>query len=250
MRTSYAGNGSSAKGGVAFAAGALLLLAFAMAAPAKAGSLREGSAGKTVESESTSAGGNPGSFLDGFYDVGDDIDPIRFAGDGDNRLSLVNSTADNGTICALIWVIDADQELGECCGCPVSPNGLLTFSVETDLIDNWEISGDEFHSGTIAIDSVIPNNRLCLGPGGVGTNPACNGGCDPSQGQPDITVPGLSGYITGSQIIGTHKSLTEREMIDEGNADADEENNLTTLCSFVVSNGSGKGFCHCPKESD
>jgi hypothetical protein len=46
------------------------------------------------------------------------------------------TTAPPGTLCALIYVFTADQQLAECCGCPVTPNGLLTLSVTNDLTRN------------------------------------------------------------------------------------------------------------------
>jgi len=36
-------------------------------------------------------------------------------------------------LCALIYVFDAGQQMQECCGCPVSSNGLLILSVSHDL---------------------------------------------------------------------------------------------------------------------
>jgi hypothetical protein len=59
-----------------------------------------------------------------------------------------------GTLCALIYVFSADQQLAECCGCPVTPNGLLTLSVTHDLTSN-SLTGDTLHTGVIKILSSI-----------------------------------------------------------------------------------------------
>ena len=44
-------------------------------------------------------------------------------------------SADEGTLCANIYVFDDTQEMIECCSCPVTANGLLTISVN-DLTEN------------------------------------------------------------------------------------------------------------------
>jgi len=58
--------------------------------------------------------------------------------------------APQGTLCALIYVFSADQQLAECCGCPVTPNGLLTLSVTKDLTSN-PLTGVKPRSGVIKI---------------------------------------------------------------------------------------------------
>ncbi len=47
---------------------------------------------------------------------------------------MINSGASGGTVCALIYVFGQSQ--GECCGCPITPDGLLTLSVNTNLTFN------------------------------------------------------------------------------------------------------------------
>jgi hypothetical protein len=39
----------------------------------------------------------------------------------------------SGNICAAIYVFDPNQEISECCSCLLSPDGLRTLSVNTDL---------------------------------------------------------------------------------------------------------------------
>src|SRR6202035_2002031 len=41
-----------------------------------------------------------------------------------------------GDMCAMIYVLTPDQQLAECCGCRITPDGLLTLSINDDLTDN------------------------------------------------------------------------------------------------------------------
>jgi hypothetical protein len=51
---------------------------------------------------------------------------VRFINDGDT----------NGNLWAAIYVFDDSQELTECCACEVTPDGLLSESVKTELTAN------------------------------------------------------------------------------------------------------------------
>jgi hypothetical protein len=39
--------------------------------------------------------------------------------------------------CAMIYVFDDDEEMVECCGCPLSSADVQYFSVAHDLTANW-----------------------------------------------------------------------------------------------------------------
>src|ERR1039458_8611217 len=56
------------------------------------------------------------------------------------------------SICAMIYVVDPSQELRECCGCAITPDGLLTLSVDGNLTSNSNTPGS-LTSGTIKIIS-------------------------------------------------------------------------------------------------
>ncbi len=252
MRSSYRVIGSLARGALTLAAGAFLVVS--VASSARAGTLRARTNSGNTGSASNELDGNPGYFHSTYYETTTNGDSTRFSGTGDNLLDLFNPTAANGTLCALIYVFDADQELGECCGCPITPNGLLALSVETDLTDNWEPAPDDTGAGVIDIMDSLPNNIGCAShpPSGGGTvdvpTGGCNGGCDPTSAP--ILTANLSGYITHNQIIAGSTGLTEVDLIDEGTPDTAEQTYLVEYCGFAQSNGSGFGYCHCPAESD
>src|SRR5579862_7596133 len=61
------------------------------------------------------------------------------APDGTVRLTNVGtniSTPGTGNLCALIYVFEPDQQLAECCGCGITPDGLLTLSINNNLVSN------------------------------------------------------------------------------------------------------------------
>ena len=56
------------------------------------------------------------------------------AGAPDGTLRMTNpGTAPSGNICAYVLVFDPNQELTECCACVITPDGLLSESVKTQL---------------------------------------------------------------------------------------------------------------------
>ena len=198
------------------------------------------------------AGTGPSITLFSYYDVGENT------GVGDNILRLVNpvgsansAIAPSRNLCAMIYVFDDDQEMGECCGCSITPAQMATFSVEDDLISNWGLPtsrGSDNDSGTIAIRSAAPNQNNCLSPVTGKKSPACNGGCDPATGFNDD--PALLGSITHPQLIepGTVGSLTEVELFADAQGDPTNRTYLIRQCGALVGNASGAAICTCPEE--
>ena len=216
--------------GLAFAVGAAAFLGLTMKAPAM-------------------AAGTQGYSEFGNYDTDD------FA--HDNILRLVDPTGcGNGSIlnvschgetelCAMIYVFDTDQEMGECCGCPMSPNELQSYSVEDDLTDNWALAAGPSGSGVVVVNVALPqnSNATCTISDGK-TNPACNFGCDPTEGYQSAST--VFGSVSGAQVIGATTSMTEVPLFNQGQGDAVNDAYLVSECGLIVGNGSGSGFCTCP----
>ncbi len=205
----------------------------------------------------------PGSALFGYYDVSEPFTETSTSpgevgtGVGDNILRLVNPNGNGnasfgavGTECAMIYVFDDDEEMGECCGCPLSPSRIATFSFRSNLTADWAVEGAEGidnDSGTIAIRAASINAIGCLSfanPGQI--NPACNGGCDPTNGY--VANPTLLGSITHNQEINGTSSLTEVSLFDNGIGEPINNVYLIQQCAALVGNGSGGGICTCPTE--
>jgi hypothetical protein len=156
-------------------------------------------------------------------------------GAGDNALRLENPTAANGDLCAMIYIFDASEELGECCGCPLTPNQLLSDSVETILGSGWEIGGGTPAQGVIQVVSATANGTT----GNV---------CNPAVAY--TPTPQLDGWITHTQGLAGLKGITEVGEIASGSVDATEAAFLISTCGDILSNGSGKGSCTCPTQPD
>jgi len=239
--------------GIALAAG--IFLAIALSPSANAGSLRQGSTG----SSGAVTGSLPGQVLWGSYQT-----EIEFFGtfDRDEILRLVNPNgaansnlagARPQTVCAMIYVFDSDQEMGECCGCPLTSTQLATFSVEHNLTSNFGIQGLGVGNaiGAIAIVAAAPNAPTCLQQSG-----ACNGGCDPTNvpGYSVTNTNNLLGSITHNQIVSgipfTNAvfGVTEVPLSDDAGGDPNNLLYLQAQCGALVGNGTQGGICNCPLE--
>ena len=239
----------------------LLITATMLVGPARASSLRNGAVGADTNT------GGPGEVLWTYYDT------FGVGGHGDNILTLINPNGSaNPTlggnaqdVCAMIYVFDDDQEMGECCGCPISPAGIETWSAEHDLTADWGITGPEGPdngNGSIAIIATGANvPYVSNGPGSNGhfcpgtQTGACYAGCDPTAG-PGYSVSSafnLLGSIVHNQVVtvGTSTSvtiggLTQVALFDNGGGDANNIYYLQSQCSALVGNGTGGGICNCP----
>src|SRR5277367_2008302 len=78
----------------------------------------------------------------------------------DGTMRLTNPGTAPGNICANIFVFDSFQELSECCSCFLSPDGLRTLSVNTDLTDN-PLTGVVLNTGLIKVVSTTLTGGTC-----------------------------------------------------------------------------------------
>jgi hypothetical protein len=173
------------------------------------------------------------------------------------------------TVCAMIYVFDDDQEMGECCGCPLTSTQLATFSVEGNLTSNWGLAGGaaaDNTTGAIAIVAAAPN--------GLG------GTCNPTNvpGYSVTNASNLLGSITNNQTTFTARegatltsvsdgntqnyfvnstpsvytiskpAITEIPLSDDAGGDPTNLIYLQEQCGAIVGNGTGGGICNCPTE--
>ena len=248
-------------------AATLIVASTVLVRPSLAGSLRNGAVGAQATT------GGPGEVLWTWYDTTSREPDDISTGNGDNILTLINpNNSANPNLggaaidtCAMIYVFDDDQEMGECCGCPISPAGIETFSVEHDLTANWGIRGfegsDNGHGSLAVIASgsntayvgngPFSNGHNCI----LGQTIACNAGCDPTA-NPGYSVSSaftLLGSMehnqivdSGTGLISLSAGLTESALFDNGGGDPNNLFYLQAQCSALVGNGSGGGVCHCP----
>jgi hypothetical protein len=240
-----------------------LLVAVALSATANAGTLRRGSTGGGA----VVTGALPGQVLWTYYETTEaftlctstsaDPDGCNVGGNGDNIIRLINPNGSANPflaggieqpVCAMIYVFDDDEEMGECCGCLVTSSGLLTISVEHHLTSNWGISGGpeggDHQNGAIAIVAAAPN--------GLG------GTCNPSNvpGYTVTTANNLLGSITHNQRVQSGATsdpssitgITEIGLFDDAGGDPTNLVYLQTQCGAITGNGSGGALCTCPIE--
>ncbi len=226
---------SITRGILSFAVVAAFLM-FTLASPATpATSLRKAAQSSIGTADETS---DPSTQLVGFYDVSEPASE-NGTGAGDNILQLINTTSSSGDLCAMIYVFDDDEEMGECCGCALTPNGTLLLSFRNDLTSNWREASNDFESGVVQILSASQN----AAPASCLPSSGCNGGCDPSVAY--VQTPQLNGSITRAERIGGAFGLTETALSDRGSAGEEEQGFLTAQCSNIVQHGSHKGICSC-----
>src|SRR5260370_17179016 len=84
-------------------------------------------------------------------------------GVADSTVRITNPGSDFTDRCAMIYVFSPDQQLKECCGCKITPNGLLKLSVQANLTAK-PANGVTFTAGPIQIFSTPPTPALPLSP--------------------------------------------------------------------------------------
>ena len=154
---------------------------------------------------------------------------LRLINDGD-KSTTSSEGVPNGNLWASIYVFDDSQEFQECCSCEVTPDGLLSENVNTELLAN-SLTHQVNTRGVIKVVS-------------SSTNPG-----DPTN---NTLAPGLRGWETHIQRAaapGTF-AITETPLADS-NLSATEKTVLQELCSFSITLGSGRGTCSCtPVDQD
>jgi hypothetical protein len=172
----------------------------------------------------------------------------------DQTVRIINPGADApsfppATLCAFIYVKDAYQELKECCGCLITPDGLLELSVNLNLTNNpyspWSTTYPApYPSGDIKIISG-PSNLTYDDDGYL--YPECDptGGGRSSTGAYVLNIvptPDLRAWGTHYQTDG---DITETEF-EQASLSISELDSLEEECQGIVSTGSGHGVCSGP----
>ncbi len=260
-------------------AAATFLLATVSAAFAHQGSLHHGTSKKLIGP----GGSAPGTVLWTYYETtylgflcssATPAEGCNHEGAGDSIIRLINPNGSANeflsglerTVCAMIYVFDDDEEMAECCGCPLSSAKIATFSVEKDLTSNWGLPGPGPEGlGVIGIVAASQNASLVLGPNsgnGLGCDTtqtqACNSGCDPTNfpGYTVLPISNLLGSITHSQVVQAGPTdarasifgLSEIGLFDDADGDVSNLVYLQNQCGALVGNSSHHAICNCPAE--
>jgi hypothetical protein len=146
-------------------------------------------------------------------------------GASDGTVRITNPGTSGGNLCAAIFVYDSSQELSECCSCLVTPNGLRTLSVDTDLTSN-PLTGKTLNTGSIRIvPSKVPASGVCPVPTYVSPTASLRAWATHIQNGPGFAVT-----ETASQ---------------DATFSAAEQTILQSECYAISLDGSGTGICSC-----
>jgi hypothetical protein len=152
----------------------------------------------------------------------------------DQTVRIVNDGDAAAPLWASFYVFDDSEEMEECCSCEVSPDGLLSESVNKQLTASTFSARTEISRGVI---KVISSSVPALEPVNY-TN---------------ALAPGLRMWATHTQAKnnGSGGFAVTEAMAADSNLGTTEKSNLEILCGWVNYLGSGWGVCSCtPEDQD
>ena len=165
---------------------------------------------------------------------------------GDSQVNLTNTGTltretglnTTGNLCVNVYVFSPNEDMISCCSCLVTPNGLNSFSVKTDLTSNVlpPLGLGVYTSAVIKLVASRPLNLASDGSGGT---------CNASALTPLTVTPGLGAWRTTLHAIPTAPvtyKLTETPFATAP-LGVGELRKLTLFCGFIQDNGSGFGIC-------
>jgi hypothetical protein len=139
----------------------------------------------------------------------------------DSTIRITNPATSGENLCAMVYVFDQDQQMSECCGCLVSQDGLLTLSLNKNLLSN-PLTGAASKSGTVML---------------VAADYAGNTTCNASAITPAGTVLGWSTHLNSTSSL--------EDPFSSAPLPSTLSSALQAQCSFVQQLGSGQGQCTC-----
>lgn len=133
-----------------------------------------------------------------------------------------------GNMCVNVYVFTPDEELAECCSCPITHNQVLEFSVNVNLTAN-PANGRTVHNGVIKIVASAEA-------------PSCNAGAANL-----APVATLRSWKTAFHAIpGTTTYTATEEEFSSAGLSAAELTQITGNCNNYQTELSGAGICTCP----
>jgi len=173
---------------------------------------------------------------------------LRIINDGTQATSCPDGAC-NGTLWADIYVFDDSEELISCCSCAITSDGLLSESVDQQLVNPTGPTGPGIYGSTFSTRGEFTRGVIKV----VSSN---NG--NPTTPSP---TPGLRGWATHIQAskvskLGTPNPVeaapyyvTETALADS-NLSTAELNNLGAACSYGLVDNTGYGWCGCSPEDE
>ena len=143
-----------------------------------------------------------------------------------STIRVTNPGTTGKDLCTMIYVFDRDQQMSECCGCLISQDGLLTLSLQKDLLKN-PLTGVASTSGTVMLVSAqLPSS----------------GGCNASSMTPAGNIVAWATHLSQVKSGGVSSAEAPFSSSPLGTS---ESSSLQSQCLFIQQLGSGQGLCSC-----
>jgi len=148
------------------------------------------------------------------------------SGAPDGTVRFINDGDTGGNLNAAIYVFDDSQELQACGSCWISPDGILSEDVKTELTNN-PLTGRVPARGVIKVISSSSNNPTAVSP-----------------------ATGLRGWATHIQRATPTSGAyaTTETPVADANLTSTEQTLLQNLCYYAGLLGSGQGTVTCTPE--
>ena len=166
---------------------------------------------------------------------------INILNDGASGAShLAGSTAAlPGTICANVYAFDPREEIVSCCSCPVTPNGVVSLSIRSDILSNT-LTAVVPGSLVLKLVATAPLSGL-TGPTCVGSAPAVGSVSSPLL--PGLVAWGITLHTAAARTVLTETAFSPA-VLSPGELDK-----LAYVCGFIQgtdgTNGQASGFGIC-----
>jgi hypothetical protein len=164
--------------------------------------------------------------------IGDSVVNITNTGARGAGLGSGTSATVTGAICANVYVFDPLEEIVSCCSCPVTPNGLVSLSAKSDLINN-PLFPNTPTSIVIKILATAPVGGTCNGSALLASLPTPVAG---------LAIWGTTLHAKASAEAATY-AVTETAFTPSS-LSAGEYARLAYTCGVVANQGSGFGVCN------
>ena len=234
--TATAGSGSIVLAGATLAAGASCTFRVAVTATGSQLDRLTNTTGSVATNQGVTGGPASASIFIGDpfqisyfsnLNVGDSFINITNTGARGADLPFGTSASVTGAICVNAYAFEPDEQLFACCSCPVTPNGLVSFSIRNDFLPNTLF----FNPPTSMVVKLVATAPV----GGSCVNSAASLSLN-------TLAPGMAAWGTkihnfGGTYGGTETAFTGSIL------SAGELDRLNNLCNFIFANGSGFGIC-------
>jgi hypothetical protein len=157
-----------------------------------------------------------------------------------STVAATNSLAVSGSLCVNVYAFDPDEEILSCCSCPITPNGLVSLSVQNDLLNNTLTGRPSPTSVVIKLYASAPGGAAV----GTTSNP-----CALSAGNLLGQAPAVGMVAWATKLHANTSTTTATYSLTEtpftpAAFNVPEILRLNSLCAFNLAQGSTYGICN------